>query len=61
MQALTAAAEAFQGQRILVPSRNAELFQWCLANGLRIVHPMTLMSAGLRNEPVRAFLPSVLF
>jgi GNAT superfamily N-acetyltransferase len=61
MQALIAAAEAFQGPGILVPTRNAELFQWCLANGLRIVHPMTLMSTGLYNEPVGAFLPSVLF
>jgi hypothetical protein len=61
MQALIAAAEAFQGPGILVPTRNTELFQWCLANGLRIVHPMTLMSTGLYNEPVGAFLPSVLF
>jgi GNAT superfamily N-acetyltransferase len=61
MQALIAAAEAFQGPGILVPTRNAELFQWCLANCLRIVHPMTLMSTGLYNEPVGAFLPSVLF
>jgi hypothetical protein len=61
MQGPIAAAEAFQGPGILVPARNTELFQWCLANGLRIVHPMTLMSTGLYNEPVGAFLPSVFF
>jgi len=61
LQALIAAAEAFQGPGILVPTRNAELFRWCLANGLRVVHPWTLMSMGLYNEPVGAFLPSVLF
>ena len=49
------------GPGILVPSRNAELFRWCLANGLRVVQPMTLMSLGLYNEPKGAFLPSVLY
>jgi hypothetical protein len=62
MQGLIAAAEAFQGPGILVPTRrDTELFQWCLANGRRIVHPMTLMSTGLYNEPVGALLPSVPF
>jgi len=37
------------------------LFRWCLDNGLRVVEPMTLMSVGLYNEPVGAFLPSVLY
>ena len=32
-----------------------------LANGLRVVQPMTLMSTGLYNEPAGAWLPSVLF
>jgi hypothetical protein len=41
--------------------RNWELFRWCLDNGLRVVEPMTLMSVGLYNEPVGAFLPSVLY
>jgi hypothetical protein len=61
MQGPIAAAEAFQCPGILVPIRNTDLFQGCLANGLRIVHPMTLMSTGLYNESVGAFLPSVLF
>ncbi|MGB2622514.1 MAG: hypothetical protein WA857_02520 [Candidatus Acidiferrum sp.] len=58
---LLAAAEAFQGPGILVPTRNAGLFRWCLENGLRVVQPMTLMTMGLYNEPAGAYLPSILF
>lgn len=61
LQAIIAAADSFAGPGILVPSRNAELFRWCLGNGLRVVQPMTLMSLGLYNEPKGAFLPSVLY
>lgn len=46
---------------ILVPTRNAALFRWCLENGLRVVQPMTLMTIGLYNEPAGAYLPSILF
>lgn len=61
LQALIAAAESFGGPGILVPTRNAALFRWCLENGLRVVQPMTLMSMGLYNEPAGAWLPSILF
>jgi predicted N-acetyltransferase YhbS len=61
MQALIASAESFGGSGILVPSRNSALLRWCLANGLRVVQPMTLMSMGLYNEPAGAWLPSILF
>jgi predicted N-acetyltransferase YhbS len=61
LQALIASAEAFGGPGILVPTRNNELFRWCLANGLRVTQPMTLMTTGLYNEPAGAYLPSVLF
>jgi predicted N-acetyltransferase YhbS len=61
LQALICSVDSFAGSGILVPSRNAGLFRWCLANGLRIVEPMTLMSMGLYNQPAGAFLPSVLF
>jgi GNAT superfamily N-acetyltransferase len=60
IEAIIAASDGFGGPGILVPSRNAELFRWCLGNGLRVVQPMTLMSLGLYNEPQGAFLPSVL-
>jgi len=61
MQSLIASAESFAGPGILVPSRNSVLLRWCLANGLRVVQPMTLMSAGLYNDPAGAWLPSILF
>jgi GNAT superfamily N-acetyltransferase len=61
MQALIASAESFGGPGILVPSRNSALLRWCLANGLRVVQPMTLMSIGLYNQPAGAWLPSVSF
>src|SRR3984885_8679754 len=61
LQAIIAAADGFGGPGILVPSRNSELFRWCLAHGLRVVQPMTLMSLGLYNEPQGAFLPSILY
>ncbi len=59
--ALIAAAEAFEGSGFLLPLRNTELFRWCLAKGLRVVQPLTLMSRGLYNEPRGAFLPSILY
>lgn len=61
LKALIAAASAYSGPGFLVPTRNSDLFRWCLESGLRIVQPMTLMSTGLYNEPAGAFLPSVLF
>ena len=61
LQALITSAEAFAGPGILVPSRNSALLRWCLANGLRVVQPMTVMSTGLYNNPAGAWLPSVLF
>jgi hypothetical protein len=58
---LIGSAENFGGPGILVPTRNAELFRWCLSSGLRVVEPMTLMTVGLYNEPHGAYLPSILF
>lgn len=61
VQALIANADAFLGPGILVPTRNAGLFRWCLENGLRVVQPMTLMTIGFYNEPAGAYLPSILY
>ena len=61
LEALIATAIEFQGPGILVPVRNAELFRWCLENGLRVVQTMTLMTIDLYNEPAGAYLPSILF
>jgi len=61
LKALIGAAKEFAGPGFLIPTRNGELFRWCLGNGLRITQPMTLMSKGLYNEPAGAFLPSILY
>jgi hypothetical protein len=61
LQALIGAASSFDGGGFLLPTRNGELFRWCLRHGLRLVHQMTLMTVGLYNEPDGAYLPSVLY
>jgi GNAT superfamily N-acetyltransferase len=61
LQALLASVDTYGGPGILLPSRNTEMLRWCLANGLRVTQPMTLMSIGLYNEPRGAWLPSVTF
>jgi len=61
VKALIASAKEFGGPGILVPTRNGELFRWCLERGLKVVYPMTLMTIGLYNEPAGAWMPSVLY
>ena len=59
LKALIAAAPEFLGPGLLLPTRNADLFRWCLEHGLRIVNQSILMSLGLYNEPAGPFLPSI--
>jgi ribosomal protein S18 acetylase RimI-like enzyme len=61
VKALIGAAQSFGGPGFLVPTRNGDLMRWCLNNGLRIVYPATLMTVGLYNDPVGAYLPSVIY
>jgi predicted N-acetyltransferase YhbS len=61
IEALIAGVPEIGAGGFLVPTRNNELFRWCLQNGLRLVHQMTLMTIGLYNEPSGAYLPSVLY
>lgn len=44
---------------MLVPIRRGSFFRWCLASGLQIVKPMTLMAIGNYREAEGAFYPSV--
>lgn len=46
---------------LLLPTRQAELFRWALAAGLRVVKPMNYMVAGHHREPAGAWIPSVLY
>jgi hypothetical protein len=59
LQALLCAAEVIEGPGVIVPTRNAELFRWCLESGMQIVQPMTLMTLGLYNQPTGAYLTSI--
>ena len=58
---LTGAANLSDGQPLsfLLPTRQTELFRWCLRKGLRAVKPMTLMTMGEYREPGSCYLPSV--
>lgn len=46
---------------ILVPTRNGELFRWCLTQGMKVTQPLTLMTLGLYNEPKGGWMPSILY
>lgn len=46
---------------MLIPSRRSALVRWCLAQGLRVVKPCTLMAIGEYLEPRGAFYPSVVY
>jgi hypothetical protein len=61
--ALICSASQKRGQPVsfLLPIRQAGVFRWCLASGLRIVKPMTLMTMGLYAEPQGFFFPSVTY
>jgi predicted N-acetyltransferase YhbS len=61
IKALIAAAGEVRPPGVLIPTRSAELFAWCLDQGLRVTQPLTLMSLGLYNEPMGAWLPSILY
>ena len=61
LMALIGAAPEFGGPGFLLPTRNHEVFKWCLEAGLKLVFQMTLMTIGLYNEPTGAYMPSVLY
>ncbi len=61
MRDLLAGIAAASGESLsfLFATRQADLFRWALASGLRVVKPMTLMSRGAYREPTGIYLPSV--
>jgi predicted N-acetyltransferase YhbS len=61
LMARIGAATEFGGPGFLLPTRNHEVFAWCLEAGLGLVFQMTLMTTGFYNEPQGAWLPSVLY
>jgi predicted N-acetyltransferase YhbS len=61
LKALIGAAPEYPGPGFLLPTRNHDVFEWCLSCGLKLVFQMTLMSTGLYNEPAGAYLSSILY
>lgn len=61
LKALIGSGATIAGPGFLLPTRNSEVMRWCLENGFKVVHPMTLMSRGVYQEPRGAFFPSILF
>jgi predicted N-acetyltransferase YhbS len=59
LEALIGAAPHLDRPGIVVPLGNAELFRWCLAQGLRVFFVMNMMTIGLYQEPRGAYLASV--
>jgi hypothetical protein len=63
MEALILGAASMSSEPVsfLLPSRQASFFRWCLAEGLRVIKPMTLMTMGKYQEPSGTYFPSVLY
>ena len=61
LRALIGSADSYGGPGILIPSRNTQLFHWCLDKGLKLVQQLILMTVGMYNEPAGAYMPSVLY
>ena len=59
LKALIAAAPEFTGLGLLLPTRNSEVFRWCLDQGLRLVQQMVLMARGEYREPDLPYMPSI--
>jgi ribosomal protein S18 acetylase RimI-like enzyme len=63
MKALLLGAATFAPEPValLLPTRQASLFRWCLDAGLLAVKPMTLMAMGMYREPAGCWFPSVFY
>lgn len=60
LRALLLGINAAVGGRFafLLPNRQGSLFRWGLADGLRVIKPLTLMTRGAYQDPAGAFLVS---
>ena len=57
LKALISAAPEFQGPGFQLPTRNGELFRWCMARGLRVVQP--ILDDDRLVQRTRGSIPSV--
>ncbi len=58
---LAAGAALPEPLNVLIPTRQASLFRWCLKSGMRIIKPLSLMTIGDYQEPRAAYFTSVLY
>ena len=61
MRALILGAASEGPVSFLLPTRQRDLFTWCIGQGLRAVKPMTLMTIGQYRQPDRPYMPSVFY
>lgn len=61
LKALIGAAPEFAGAGIIMPSGNGEVMRWCLENGLRVVHQLTLMTTGQFQRPTTPYMASIFY
>ena len=54
-----AAALTQEPVSFLLPTRESSILRWCLAEGFRVIKPMTLMTLGAYQEPRGSWFPSV--
>ncbi len=59
LKALICEARDFGTPGFLVPLRDSNLFQWCLAEGLKVWFVLNMMTTGIYQEPEGAHLPSI--
>ena len=59
--ALIDAAPEYPGPGFILPTRNFEVLSWSLRHGLRLIVQANLMTIGLYNEPVGAYMPCILY
>ena len=45
----------------IVPTRRSPTLRWCLAQGLRLLKPMTLMALGAYRRPAGSWFPSAMY
>ena len=55
------AADAALPVSFLMPTRQTDLFLWCLKKGLKAIKPMTLMTIGEYRVPNGPYMPSVFY
>ncbi len=59
LRAFIGAADDYGTPGFLAPLADADLLRWCLGYGLRVFFVLNMMTLGLYQEPLGAYMPSV--